>query len=207
MVGKRLVLVCGAILFATPLKADVISITGALVNPDDVYTTTFTLGSVSEISIQTWGYAGGTNASGTVIAEGGFDPVVALFSGSGPTATLFDTNDDGTCPPGNFDSVSGLCLDSTLNEIGPAPGTYTLALIVSPNQPNGPTLGDGFAGGGDFTDVFGNPRTGTFAVDIVTTSATSPTPEPSTLMLVMIGFVTTGLWLKRSGRRERSSAS
>ena len=154
---------------SAPAGAATTSIVQSLANANAVYTTTFTLTVYSEISIQTWGYAGGTNAGGVVIPGGGFDPAVALFLGTGSSATLYDFNDDGFCPPGRFDATSGQCLDSTLMEIGAAPGTYTLVLMASPNQPSGSTLGDGFAGGGSFTDVFGDVRTGNFAVDIVTT--------------------------------------
>lgn len=165
-------------------RADAISLTGTFATPNDVFTKIFTLTQVSEVNVQTWGYAGGTNASNVVIPSGGFDPALALFLGSGPSATLFDSNDDGACPPGNFDGVTGGCLDSTLMEIGLLPGTYTLALTVSPNFPNGTTFGDGFTGGGNFVDVFGDSRTSNFAVDIVTTPAVAPVPEPSTVILV-----------------------
>ncbi len=196
---RFLVKVLPLVFWAAPTEAATVSITGSLVTADDVYMTTFTLTGISEIDIQTWGYAGGTNASGTVIPEGGFDPAVALFQGTGPSATLYDFNDDGSCPPGNIDSVSGFCLDATLTEIGAQPGTYTLALMVSPNQPNGATLGAGFTGGGSFTDIFGNPRTSNFAVDIVTTSST-PTPvtspEPTTMSLVGV-FLISGIAAQR----------
>lgn len=176
---------CALLICVGTLRADIImSITGSFATPDDVYTKIFTVTQVSEVNIQTWGYGGGTNASNVVIPSGGFDPAVALFLGSGLSATLFDSNDDGICPPGNFDTVTGGCLDSTLMETGLLPGTYTLALTVSPNFPKGPTLGDGFTGGGDFVDVFGNSRTNRFAVDIVTTPAVAPVPEPSTFGLV-----------------------
>ena len=33
----------------------------------------------STVTLQTYGYAGGTNAAGQVIAQGGFDPILALF--------------------------------------------------------------------------------------------------------------------------------
>lgn len=121
---KLLAVASVLVLSAVPIRADIMSLTGSLANADDVYTTTFTLTSVSEIDIQTWGYAGGTNASGTVIPEGGFDPAVALFLGAGPSATLYDFNDDGACPPGNLDSVSGFCLDSTLGNRGSSWDVY-----------------------------------------------------------------------------------
>ena len=80
-----------------------------------------------------------------------FGPALALFEGTGPSATLYDF-DDGVvpCGPGSFGFFDGTCLESELTEIGAPPGTYTLALVAEPNQPNGPTLGDGFTGGGDF---------------------------------------------------------
>jgi hypothetical protein len=177
---------------ASSVRAVSISITDSLATPDDVYTKTFTLTEVSDVNIQTWSYAGGTNASNIVIPSGGFDPAVALFRGSGASATLFDFNDDGTCPPGNFDPVTGGCLDSTLMEIGLLPGTYTLALTASPNFPNGPTFGDGFTGGGDFVDVFGDSRTNNFAVDIVTPRALVPdlgTPTFFLFGLSLMGVV------------------
>src|ERR1700735_1836326 len=34
------------------------------------------------------GFGGGTNAAGSVISPGGFGPLIVLFSGSGPTATI-----------------------------------------------------------------------------------------------------------------------
>ena len=159
------------VLSGTPIRAASTSITQVLTDPNSVYTTTFTLASFSDVTIQTWGYAGGTNANGTVIPAGGFDPAVALFQGTGSAATIYDFDDDGSCPPGNVDAVSGQCLDSTLVEIALAPGTYTLVLMASPNAPVGPTLGDGFAGGGSFTDFLGNVRTGNFAVNITITAS------------------------------------
>ena len=171
-------------------QCGVISLTGNLQTPDDVYTTSFSLTQVSEVNVQTRSYGGGTNASGVIIPRGGFDPAVALFLGSGSSATLFDFNDDGTCPPGNFDAVTGGCLDSTLVETGLLPDAYTLALMASPNSPNGSSLGSGFTGGGDFVDVFGDSRTNNFAVDIVTTPAVAPVPGPTTGILVGTFLIT-----------------
>ena len=71
------------------------SLVGALDpgNPQDVVLHVVTLSSPGGLSIQSWGYGGssgapgGTNAQGTPVGAGGFDPYVSVFSGSGPTAT------------------------------------------------------------------------------------------------------------------------
>jgi hypothetical protein len=155
-----------------------ISIVGTFATPNDVYTKTFTITNFSDVNIQTWSYGGGTNAAGEVIPAGGFDPAITLFKGSGPDATMYDSNDDGNCPPGHAPPPN-YCLDATLNEIGLTPGTYTLALTVAPNVANGGTLGNAFVGEGSFTDPFDDLRTKNFAVDIAITPST-PTPISTT---------------------------
>ncbi len=122
------------------------------------------------MTIQSWGYGGsagapgGTNAAGTAIAGGGFDPYVSLFSGTGSTATFVASNDDGVCPPGTI--ADALCGDSTLvTGVLPA-GSYTLAISaflnmsLAENLGSG-TLGDGFVGLGSF-----GTRSAANAVDI-----------------------------------------
>src|SRR5258708_37293009 len=65
-----------------------ISCTGNLSGPENVFTDTFVaLG--SSVTVQTFGFGGGTNAAGQAIPAGGFDSLVALFAGTGPAATLF----------------------------------------------------------------------------------------------------------------------
>src|SRR6202046_4861227 len=80
-----------AVLFPTPASAapvGFLSYTGALSTPQSVFEATFTLTTPDTVTFQTWGFGGGTNAAGSVISPGGFDPLIALFSGSGPTATI-----------------------------------------------------------------------------------------------------------------------
>src|SRR5204862_3769999 len=116
------------------------SLVGALDpnNAQDVLLHVFTLSAPGSISIQSWGYGGssgapgGTNAAGTVIGAGGFDPYVSLFAGSGPGATFLASNDDGSCPPGTFSD--GLCGDSTLVTGTLPAGTYTLAISAFLNM-------------------------------------------------------------------------
>jgi hypothetical protein len=149
--------------------AQSITLTGKLSDANQVFISSFTLTKVSQVNIQTWSYGGGIDAQGVEVREGGFDPNVTLFSGSGAHARLWDQNDDGECPPGHADSATIQCMDSTLKEIGLKPGIYTIALTAHANLAKGDTLGDGFTGEGTFIDVMHNDRSKKFVVDIVIT--------------------------------------
>lgn len=197
------------LLFATTgvASAVTLSYTGSLDpnNADDVFETSFTLTSTGLVNIQTYGYGGsseahnGTNAAGTVIAAGGFDPYVSLFLGSGDSATFLASNDDGNCPAGHPDPA---CEDSTLHLSGLAAGIYTLALTtpgnfsIAENYGYG-TLGDGFIGlqGDYFDDASNEERTSDYAVDISYSygedgsGGTAVTPEPNSLTLLFTGLL------------------
>ena len=124
--------------FITTSLAFAQSFTGSLnpANANDVFLVKFSLSAPATVKVQSWGYGGssnapgGTNAAGTVIAAGGLDPYISLFSGSGINATFLASNDDGLCPPGT--PVSTFCLDPTLTVNLPA-GSYTLALSAFEN--------------------------------------------------------------------------
>jgi hypothetical protein len=168
------------------------SVFGVLSNPNDVNTTTFVYNPLagSQLSIQTYGYGGtsnapgGTTLAGLTLGGGGFDPEIFLFSGSGPAATLIASNDNGTCPAGT--AVGLLCRDSTLLLNGLAGGTYTLALTAFNNSAIGPTLGVGFTNLGSFGE-----RTAVFAVDV------QSIPEPMSSMLLGSGLLAMGYLLRR----------
>jgi hypothetical protein len=142
-----------ALLLAQPALADVetcttpaggISCTGTLSIPEHVFLETFTLAGSSTITVQTYGFGGGTNAAGTVSSPGGFDPLVALFSGVATDATvlldgggnpiasadtLFGLFSSG-CPPAGtvmVGTVPGNCGDDGLT-VSLAAGVYTLLL-------------------------------------------------------------------------------
>jgi len=126
-----------------PAWADYFSYTGTLTTPTDVFAQSFTLPAPSLVTIQTYGFGGGTNAAGTVIAPGGFDPLIALFSGMATSATILTdgggnpiTSADNLslftpgCPPAGLvtvGTVTGVCGDDTLTA-SLAAGTYTLLL-------------------------------------------------------------------------------
>lgn len=82
--------VAAIILFAASARArgETFSYTGTLASPTSVEQFTFTLNSTATVSLQTFGFGGGSNAAGTVIPAGGTDPFLALFSGTGDSATI-----------------------------------------------------------------------------------------------------------------------
>lgn len=187
-------------------RADDFSFTGNISSDDTVQAFTFTVGSTSTVTLRTWSYAGGTNAAGQTIAEGGFDPILALFQGTGPSASYYDQNDDGgsNVPA---DANTGEHYDTYLQETLD-PGTYTVTVMEYDNFAVGPTFGDGFTrdGQGNFTVAFGcsqgyfcdvsgnsefDSRDSHWAFDIdgvdsaeVIPNQPSDTPEPSSLALL-----------------------
>lgn len=170
-----------------------VSFTGSLDGDNAVQLFTFTLASDSSVSLRTWSYAGGTNAAGSVIGAGGFDTVLALFSGLGDAAVLIGGNDDGIGVA--VDPSTGFALDSLLDLSPLLAGTYTLALTQFANFAIGPTLGDGFLGSG--TPGFGG-RSGAWALDILGIDSAAVVPVPTTLALALLGLAAAA-----SSRRPR----
>jgi hypothetical protein len=190
------------------------SFVGTLASPEDFFSVTVTVSSNTDVTLQTYGFGGGTNQAGTVITPGGTDPFVGLFLGTGTGATFINgTSLDLTnyssfigCPPANSVSNFGgtTCGDVTMLFSSLAPGTYTALLSDGQFIPNaavsaGTTLGDGFSdltGGqfcniADFTDgvITNCPNTsGAYALDIFT-KATPTVPEPSSLLLLTTGLL------------------
>jgi hypothetical protein len=204
------------------------SCTGTIDTPEDVFLTSFTVpgGSSFAITVQTFGFGGGTNAAGTVISAGGFDSLVALFSappetiltaGGNPIASIpGSTQFFPGCPPAGTVSIGGsaICGDNKLTATL-SPGTYTLLLsdadyvpfAVSPGPPTSSLLSDGFAdlSGGVFQTCTNTgaciATSGHFAVDISGVPATT-VPEPATLMLL-----TSGLAVLVCKRKHRNGAA
>jgi len=147
----------------------------------------FTVSSTSIMEAITFSYGGGVNGNGQTIAQGGFAPYLSLFDASGNflASTFFGT----TCPAGaNTNTLSGECFDELLDGGTLAPGTYQIAisafenLSLAENYGTG-TLADGFTGLGNL-----NPGEDLhYAFDVILTS-TSPTPEPSTGWLLVVGL-------------------
>ena len=171
---------------AISLPAATVSLTGSLdpTNPNDVYLYQFEVPAISDLIFQSYGFGGGTNAAGTMIPSGGFDPYLSVFVGAGPGAIFLASNDDGSCPPGNPDPT---CSDPTLSLPAQPAGSYTLALTVFDNfsfaeNIGSGTLGDGFIGLGDYFNTASNEfRTASFALDV--SSSAGFVPEPGTVFL------------------------
>ncbi|HUO33150.1 MAG TPA: DVUA0089 family protein [Bryobacteraceae bacterium] len=229
--GQSLAVVCLLAAGACSLSADSLSFTGTLANPDGVFETTFTLTGSDTVTFQTWGFGGGTNATGQVIPAGGFDPLIALFTGSGPTAAIVTDGSGnpladadnllnppwsfvGNCPPAGTVAIGtdNDCGDDFMQAALGA-GTYTLVLTDANYVPNAVydngALSEGFT---DFTggvfqtcDPVSNAcitPDGNYAVDIVSTQADlTATPEPSALPLLAIGLMALGSWKQFRKRR------
>ena len=215
------------------LSAESVSYTGTLATPESVFSTTFTAGT-GPVTIQTWGFGGGTNAAGAGINAGGFDPLITLFRGTSATAPIVTdgsgnplANGDvlsnapwsyvGNCPPagtrdiGSSTDCGDVFLQATL-----APGSYTLVLSDAAYLPfaifDDGTLDEGFVDltPGDFQTCDPNSNAcittnGNYAVDILgTQAAPSATPDPSTVSLLSIGLAAIAAVRRRSSHRTRT---
>jgi hypothetical protein len=137
------VAVCGSGASCTTTVAGT-SAAGALSASEDVFLETFSLAAPTSVTVQTYGFGGGITAAGSVISPGGFDPLVALFSGTANNASIL-TDGGGNpiasadtffglfsagCPPAgtvSIGTVPGNCGDNRLVTIL-GPGAYTLLL-------------------------------------------------------------------------------
>lgn len=187
----RSLLLFSTLLSCFTANAAAFSFSGNFNQDDDRQTFTVNLTAPGDLTLITFGYAGGVNAAATIIPQGGLDPWVTLFSGTGPSATYLSDNNDGGCGNVGTDSVTNACWDSYLQLTALPIGTYTVVITQAENGPNGITLGDGFAfdGQGNFTgpthlglpgsfiDAILDQRTSFWALDIITTGAASATQD------------------------------
>ncbi len=151
------------------------SFTGTFAKDDETRFFNFTIPAAGPVTLRTFSFGGGTNAAGTAIPSGGFDPTISLFDANG---NLIATNQDGGCSLVAAEPKTGFCWDAYMTVQLPA-GNYKVLLTQSDNTANGPTIDDSFvfAGSGNFTsgddtqpgffDDSGIQRTGDFALDVV----------------------------------------
>lgn len=182
---------------AWPAHAGFLSFSGNLPadDPDAVAEETFTVLSDSDVTFESFSYAGGTNGQGTLIPAGGFDPILGVFNSSG---SLVLVQDDGSLA---VDPVTDAAFDFLTTETLLA-GTYTATITAFSNFPNGPDLDDGFEGGGDFVDFVGEPRSIFYAFDV---SGDQVVPLPAAAYLFISGGLgILGLQRLRLGNKSAS---
>lgn len=195
-----------SLLIATQAQAAAVSLSGTFTRDDEVRLLSFSTAATGLVTIETFGYAGGTDAAGMVVAPGGFDPVFALFSSDG---ILLGFGDDGAT---RTDPVTGAAFDALL-AITLTAGNYVVAISQFDNFAIGPDDAAGFleAGNATFTAAYGcaagrfcgldgADRNGGFNISV----SGATVPEPTTLALV--GLVLPCVWMSRRRKPAHSSA-
>ena len=185
---------------STPATAADFSFAGTLSDPNDVLFFDFDVGSLSDVTLRTYSYAGGVNAAGQAISAGGFDPILSLYDLS--SGLRVGQNDDGGCSNVGSDPTTGRCWDTFLQS-SLAAGSYRVAVTAFSNFGPG-SLSGTFNNTGSF-----DGRSANFAFDVLNVgSASGPgagaVPEPATWALFILGFGAVGGALRRRSNRVRT---
>lgn len=201
-----------ALTAGTAQAASDFSFTGYFTGDADVVQFSFTVDTPSTVTLRSYSYAGGTMADGTVVAAGGFDPILSLSRGNYFLKEIF-----GGPLPVPEDPVTELALDAHYSTVLSA-GTYTLMLSQFGNfsdwfygeffgfTESSPTFTAEYGcSQGRFCAYDGINRTGFWAIDLIgVESATqvSVVPLPATAPLLLAGLAALGL-RRRSRNRQR----
>jgi hypothetical protein len=164
------------------------------------YSVSFDLTAAADVTAITYGYGGGTIATGPTVSAGGFEPYLSLFDSSG---NFLDSTYDGTTCPAGAASVNGNCYDVELDAGTLNAGTYTLVITAFENMSFAENLGtgtlaDGFTGLGNLNGT----ENLNYAFDLnVAGSAPPPppptVPEPASIILLLTGTAFTSLAARR----------
>ena len=185
---KKAIFVAALLAAAAPAAAVNFSFTGTLPTAGTVQFFNFSVGAASNVTLRSYSWGGGSNAAGTVISNGGFDPILAVFDLNG--GLLVGQQDDAGCCTVTPDL--GVYYD-TLLTVALAPGNYRASIAVFPNFANGPNLSNGFSGANSF-----NGRSANWAFDVLNVErASSFVPEPASWAMLIAGFGLTGAAMRR----------
>jgi len=156
--------------------------TGNFTTGNDVFTYAFTITEDTLATFETFGYAGGTLANGTPVADGGFDPTLTLFGSTLPTPVISDGGDavedrESTIDNYSWDDFITLTL---------APGNYKIALTQFDNNWNTAINSWTNLAVDSFIDSANNQRTSAYALQV--TLAPAPVPVPAAMWLFGSGL-------------------
>lgn len=207
-----------ATLLGAPVHAATFSFAGNFTQDDDVQRFDFSVGSLSTITLRSYSYAGGTQADGTVVSAGGFDPILALFDATSGAliGQQDDAEDDGNVVPEDptteyrFDVLLDIELDA---------GSYFVTVMQYDNFANGPLFADGFErdGEGNFTglifpctngifcDFGSNDRTSAWNFDILNVETATQEPNVPPVPLPASGLLLAGALAGVAALRRRAS--
>jgi hypothetical protein len=209
------------LLSASGVFAGTVSYTGTLDSPEDTFETSATLSADGTLTLQTWGFGGGTNADGVAIPAGGFDPFVGVFDSDddliqGTSDVLSNYGSFTGCPPAGLvtiGSVADNCGDITMSLALPA-GTYTVLVSDADYIPNAifdsPSYGNLSEGFTDFTggafqtcadESDCNNDTANWALDVTTSGGAAGAPEPGSLGVCGLGLAL--LLLRNLTRKQK----
>ncbi len=202
-VTRKLAFLIAFAIFPLISRATNVTLQGSFAADDIVQFLSVSVAAPAAVDFRSYGYAGGTTSTGTIVPRGGFDTILTLFSASG---VFIDDNDEGAGVA--TDPATGLAADARIKTNLTA-GNYLLALTEYDNFSIG-NLSDGFAETGNpnftadpsfvsggpcpgnmFRDISGTAgrcRSGNWTVDFVNVAAATAVPEPSALLLAGIGF-------------------
>jgi hypothetical protein len=81
LLGLGMIVLLGPLGIPSSAQASSLSFTGILASAETDFEQGFSLSAPSTLTIQTWGFGGGTNAAGTVIPAGGFASLLVIGLG------------------------------------------------------------------------------------------------------------------------------
>lgn len=179
----------GSILFFTALSTGAANaavtthqFTGNFNTGNDVFTYAFTITEDTLATFETFGYAGGTLANGTTVADGGFDPTLTLFGSTLPTPVI---SDDGDSVESRESASSEFSWDDLII-LTLAPGNYTIALTQFDNNWNTTINSWTNLAVDSFIDSANNQRTSAYALQV--TLEPAPVPVPAAIWLFGSGL-------------------